>query len=170
MDEITRSVSDDDIDWSYEATHEAGKPLPAPTTKEVFESEGALALMLINDVVFCNEHWWDDEWPEDAKRAISINVNCNDVFAWGCADAEGLPYQEVENLYRMWRKDPAWGPAVWCMIKRNQMPQKPVEDRIRKAGIWNLAELRLGMNTMEAEVKAYLAGVLAPKSVPQAAE
>ena len=51
------------------------------------------------------------------------------------------------------------------MVKRNQMPQAPVEKAIRKAGIWDLDALRLGQNTQEAEVAAYLATVLAAKLV-----
>lgn len=125
----------------------------------VFEEEAALAHLLMNEVVFLNSHWWKEEWPEEARKRTSLNVNCNDVFAWGCADAESMLHDDIENLYRMWLKDPAWGSAVWCMIRRNQMPQKPVEKRIRDAGIWDLDALKLGGNTMEAEVQAFFASL-----------
>ena len=46
----------------------------------------------------------------------------------------------------MWKKDPKWGAAVWCMIQRNKMPQKLVEDKIRKDGIWDLDSLNLQSN------------------------
>jgi hypothetical protein len=119
-----------------------------------FDEGLALASLLIDEVVFLNSLWWEDDAPARIKEFISVNVNCNDVFAWGCADGETLPYSEIENLWRMHRKDPTWGAAVWCIKRRGQKPQKPVEDLIRKAGIWNLDELGIGPNTQNAEVEA----------------
>lgn len=158
--DIQRTIADDDVEWSYQQTMENGQRI-TPREKVVFDKEAALALLLINKVVFLNDHWWEDEWPDRAKKVTSLNVNCNDVFAWGCADAEEMPHSELEAVYRMWRKDPAWGTAIWCMIQRNQMPQKPVEDIIRKAGIWELDKLGLGKNTQDAECQAYLAMMVA---------
>lgn len=140
-----------DMDWGNDPTKFNGKV----GHELIFEEEAALAHLLMNEVVFLNSHWWEKEWPEAARKQTSINVNCNDVFAWGCADAESMLHDDIENLYRMWRKDPEWGSAVWCMIRRNQMPQKPVEKRIRDAGIWDLDSLKLGENTQEAEVQAF---------------
>lgn len=150
MSEIRRTIEDEAIEWDMDG-------------KMQFEAEPALALLLANDVVFLNSYWMEEEWPKAAKDAINIIVNCNDVFAWGCADGERLPYDELENLYKMWKKDPAWGAAIWCMIQRKQMPQKPVEERVRKAGIWDLDKLGLGPNTMDADVTASLRALLAKK-------
>lgn len=154
----------DRIEWEYDRTSlKASNPnnarLQAMPDKEMeFEEERALALLLVNDVIFLNDHWWEDDWPEGAKKVTSLNVSCNDVFAWGCSDAEEMPHDELKNLYRMWRKDPEWGAAVWCMLQRKQMPQKPVEDIIRRAGIWNFEELGLAPNTMDAEISAIFGG------------
>lgn len=167
MSDIKWTLEPDDIEWemdwaSMKRANPNSEEIQATPDKEAkFEEAPALAHLLMNEVIFLNDHWWEKEWPEQAREITSLNVNCNDVFAWGCADAEELPYKEVENLYRMWRKDPAWGPAVWCMIQRNQMPQPPVEKLIRKAGIWDLEKLGLGKNTMDDECKAYLAAVIA---------
>jgi hypothetical protein len=158
--EIKWNLEPSDIEWEIDwtltkATLKDNERIQAKPDKEMqFESECALAHLLMNEVVFLNDHWWQKEWAEDAQRISSINVNCNDVFAWGCADAEELPYREIENLYRMWRKDPQWGAAIWCIIRRKQMPQKPVEDSIRKACMWDLDKLDLGENTMDAECQA----------------
>ncbi len=110
----------------------------------VFRPEGALAHLLLNDVIHLNSRHWMKDLPDDVRNATALFVGCNDVFAWACSDAEELPYHEIENLYAMWRKDPMWGPAVWCIIRRKQMPQKPVERDIRAAGIWDLDSLGLG--------------------------
>jgi hypothetical protein len=102
-----------------------------------------LAALLAAQVIFLNSHHWEKEWPEDAQRTVALCVGCSDVFAWACADAEGLEYSEIESLFDDWQKDPVWGSAVWCMKKRNLMPQPPVEKAIRESGIWNLDELGL---------------------------
>lgn len=168
MDDIRWEIKPRHIEWEMDWTNSKknGHAEEKPDKEMIFEPEMALAHMLMNDVVFLNDHWWEKEWPEDARKRTSINVNCNDVFAWGCADAESMLHDDIEQLYRMWRKDPTWGAAVWCMIRRNQMPQKPVEERIRSAGVWDLDALRLGKNTMDAEVHAYLAVALGGALTP----
>lgn len=109
------------------------------------EVEYQLAHLILEDVIFCNNGWWKKEdgvsWPEDHT---TLHVNCNDIFAWGCADAEDIKYGEIKELYEMWKKDPDWGAAAWCIQKRKQMPQFPVEKKIKEAGIWNLEELIRG--------------------------
>lgn len=70
------------------------------------ESEDYLKVLLCEDVLFINNGWWKTEkgeWPADH---ITIHVNCNDVFAWGCAEGEDILYGELEELYEMWKKDP----------------------------------------------------------------
>lgn len=170
MTEIKWIIKPTDIEWEMEwGSMKAGAAFmdnervqEKPDTEMIFEDEKALAHLLINDVVFANDHWWEKEWPEKARKETSLNVNCNDVFAWGCADAETMLHDDIENLYRMWRKDPEWGAAVWCMIRRNQMPQKPVEKIVREAGIWDLDALKLGENTLDGEVSAFFASLRVP--------
>ena len=125
--------------------------------KVIFSDEEALALLLMNDVIFVNDHWYEKDWPSEAQRTTSLCVNCNDVFAWGCADAENIHVSELASLYAMFKKDPAWGSAIWCMVKRKEMPQKPVEKAIRAMGIWDLDALGLAINTTDAEVTALMA-------------
>jgi len=106
------------------------------------EIEYKLAHLIINDVIFCNNGWWWTERNEPwRKDYITHHVNCNDVFAWACADSEDVTYSEIHDVYAMWRKDPVWGPAIWCIRKRKMKPQGPVEKAIRDKGIWNLDEI-----------------------------
>ncbi len=174
---IEWAIKPEDIEW--EMDWGPNPPTGKPAKEMMFEREKALAHLFLNEVIYTSSHWWkhfklgdrkegggyhsvpreDAEWSAEDSEIISINVNCNDVFAWGCADSEALPHREIENLYRMWVKDPLWGPAVWCMIQRRQMPQKPVGDRIRAAGIWDLDSLGLGTNTQDAEVQAMFAAL-----------
>lgn len=107
----------------------------------IFEEELALAALLMAEQVFINDHWWREDWPEVARKATSLNVGCNDVFAWGCADSEEMSHADIEAVYDHWQKDPSWGTAVWCMIKRKQMPQNPVQKLMEDGGKWDLAQL-----------------------------
>ena len=112
-----------------------------PPVEDMFEEGPALARLLAADVIFLNDHWWEDGWPAAAKAITSLIVNCNDIFAWGAADGEEVLYAELEDLYTHWEKDPQWGAAMWCIKKRKQLPQKPVLDAIREAGIWNIEDV-----------------------------
>ena len=111
--------------------------------KKVFESEMALSVLLLERQIFLNSNWYMDDWPKDAQNMTSLNVNCNDVFAWGCADAEDVEFKEIKDLFEHYIKDPGWGTAVWCIKRRGYLPQKPVYEAIQKNGIWNLDELCL---------------------------
>jgi hypothetical protein len=128
--------------WSVYKDEEGNRKYPDKEDTFEFEDEKALALLLLNDVVFLNNNWWRKDWPKDAKKMISINVNCNDVFAWGCADAEGINYSDLEDLWDHFEKDPISGPTIWCIKKRKEMPQRPVEKKIREAGIWDLDKIK----------------------------
>ena len=110
-------------------------------TKSLFQVEEALAALLLNGAVFLNSNWWEDTWPDAAKKTVALCVNTNDVFIWGCADAECITYDEIEEVYRYWVKDPSWGTAIWAIIRNKELPQKPVADRIREAAIWDLDRL-----------------------------
>ena len=109
--------------------------------KESFSSEAALTVLLLERQVFLNNNWWREEWDDEQKKLFSINVNCNDVFAWGCADAEELLFEELEDLFEHYEKDPGWGTAIWCIKKRGYLPQKPVFDAIQADGVWDLTKM-----------------------------
>ena len=153
---MKRTIEDKDIYWEMDWTKskERLKDEPdhdihkKPDKQLMFEEEPAIAMLLLNQVIFVNSHWWkkDEGWPEDACKVISMNVNCNDVFYWACADGEEMEYHDIKDVYDHWIKDPSWGTAVWCIKKRNMMPQKPVYDRIQADGIWNLDEMGLQPN------------------------
>ena len=108
--------------------------------------DGMIIILLHYGIFFTNNYWWKKDWPEDAQKVISLNVNCSDVFVWGCADAEEVEYEEIPKLFDYWEKDNIFGVDVWCIKKRNMMPQKPVYDEIMKEGIWNLDEMELQEN------------------------
>jgi hypothetical protein len=147
-DEIANKIvfHPDWINYKFRWTKEELEQLPT-LRKEEFQEHLALAYLLYHEIVFLNSFWWYKDNP--LKESISINVNCSDVFAWGCADAEELDYKDLEELYNMVRKDPANGSIVWCCIKRNELPQKPVLERILENDIWDIMNLGLKPNSYD---------------------
>lgn len=111
-----------------------------------FDNGKALSYLLLNDIMFLNTHWYKKDWSEEAKNTTSLVVNCNDVFAWGCADAEEVTLKDLKDLYYHVKKDKNYGSIVWCIKKRNMLPQKPVYDIIQNDGVWNLDEMNLEKN------------------------
>lgn len=135
----------DDVYWemNWSGTKPDGTRLhpDKPETEMIFDEGKALAMLLNNEIVFINSHWWMDGWPKNAQKTFSINCNCNDIFAWGSADAEEVEYDELQDLYDHVIKDPVWGASIWCIKKRQMMPQAPVLRSIEKAGIWDLKSI-----------------------------
>ncbi len=109
--------------------------------------EYKLARLIMEHEIFCNNGWWYKEegkpWQEDA---ITLHAGCNDIFAWGCADSEDVKHGDVNDIYAFWKHDPDHGVAAWCIMKRKQMPQRPVEKMFRehKAHLWDLDALVRG--------------------------
>lgn len=147
------------VRWEYDA-----RPLKArnpdradiqakPDIEQMFNEEDALVVLLACSVVFLNNHWWkkDEGWPEDACKVPSLNVNTNDVLVWGCADAAEMQFDDIEEVYTHWEKDPSWGTAVWYCKKMNMMPQEPVADSIRKMGIWDIDNMGLQKNPTDGD-------------------
>jgi hypothetical protein len=124
-----------------------------PESEQMFDENMALAVLLASDVVFINDHWWkkDDGWPEDACKMISLNVNTNDVLTWGAADAYTMQYSDLREVYEHWAKDPTWGTAVWYCKRMKLMPQEPVAERIRAAGIWDIDGMGLRPNNTDQD-------------------
>jgi len=158
LDAGRTTIADDDVYWLMVW----GDSFPKnPPTEMIFEEAKALARLLAEKVIFLNSHWWEKEWPERAQKITSLNVNCNDIFAWGCADVEEIEYSEIQSLYDMWHSNRSWGAAKWCAIKRNQQPQPTVIEAMKKAGTWDACMEALGSNTRVAEVQALFAQIKA---------
>jgi hypothetical protein len=150
---IIATIRKDDVEWTDTFDYKAGVKVE-PYEETTFEEEIALAHMLIAGIVFLNSHHWENDWPEKARQAPALLVECNDVFAWACAEAEEFGHHEIESLYKAWQADKTWGTAKWCCIKRQQKPQPPVEAAMRKAGSWDAVMEALPANTKDAEVQA----------------
>ena len=114
------------------------------------------------------------DYRGEKKETTGLFVNCSDLFAWGGADIEELPFDQIAALYKAWKADPRFGSSKWCCQRRNQRPQAPAERDMREAGTWDDAMEALPLNTRDAEVHAIVAAAVAaqrPKPAePEAAQ
>jgi hypothetical protein len=102
--------------------------------------EAMLAILLLEDVLFSNCRKYVADWSgkniaEVAGPTVVLYVLCNDVFFWGCADAEDLDDDDIAPLYHMSRKP--FGAQRWVALKRKMRPQYPYVKMMRDAGAWD---------------------------------
>ena len=126
-----------EMDSFFEGQDEENKAFYVVNGEECFEVDNAMKTLLENGIIFfnCKDVKILDSSPPIYE--LVTYVLCNDTFAWGCADGELLPYAEIANLYRMYMADNAWGSIKWCCLQRNQKPQKPVVELMKKNGSWD---------------------------------
>ena len=127
--------------------------------EEVCIDEACLAKLLQDEVLFANGRRYICDYDGEQPETIVLFVNCNDIFAWACADAEPLPLKEVGPLFKMHQSDPTWGAARWCCFRRNQKPQGPVIEAMKRDGSWDERMETLGENTLDAETQALFASM-----------
>lgn len=98
----------------------------------------ALACLLADDICFLNVLR-----THDNQYTTCVYVIANDIFAWGCADAEcisnsdGDEDSEIYALYKLWKENPVYGATKWLCLKRNEQPQNPIKERMIKDGYWD---------------------------------
>lgn len=107
------------------------------------DEEQALANLLEAGVLFCNTRQYICPFTTEVEReTIVLFVNSNDVFEWACADSEPLtsgdsPGTDLYDLYSLWELNPKWGHIKWLCAKRNEQPQNPIRDEMKKDGYWD---------------------------------
>lgn len=158
-DEIRWTLEPDDVEWQMEW----GPQFPEkPATETMFEEEGALSHLLMNGVCYLNSFWYEKTWPEEARRCVNVFVSCSDTFAYACADAERLPYDQIKPLYLMWKNDPKWGPTAWAVMQRKEKPIRPIDEGLRAAG-YDVDSWQLGDNVTNAQTQAAFAHAAAAR-------
>lgn len=92
------------------------------------------ALLMVSRLALDEQLWLR---AEKETGRIVVFLNCNDIFAWACADAEELPpglWLEFEkSVERLRDKNhewtAPWAAAAWAVKLRKVAPQKPATDR-----------------------------------------
>lgn len=160
MSEINWTIDPETIEWKMPWNEEEQVRFKKPPVEDMFEEVGALTLLLNNEVIHLNDHWWEKTWPEECRKLIYFGVRCSDTFAYACAESLELPFDEIENLYRFFIKDPLWGPTAWCVKTKGEAPIPPVMKALRERGYevdtWNLRD-----NYSNAETQAAFAAAKA---------
>lgn len=78
----------------------------------------------------------------DQGCVFHLNLNMNDVFAWGCADSEDMDASDLEEVFPIYEKYGSPALIAYASIKREgQLPQAPVLERIKKEFYAAKAEL-----------------------------
>lgn len=118
-------------------------------SKETAWHETALRMFKITgENELCDEIWWrtDGEYAP-----VTFIVNCNDLFFWGCSDAEIITEDNIDILeqacedlknsaetlgMRRW-KSLASVSDLFCCRVRKMRPQNPYYEYIEKE-LWHL--------------------------------
>jgi len=103
-----------------------------------FDEEYAVAELLKANVLFLNSRKYYCNYDKKLQpETLVLFLNCNDTFAWGCADAEEVKSSELEELYKLYKKYGYSGTTIWVCKKRNEQPQKPVREWLEKEGVFD---------------------------------
>ena len=100
---------------------------------QFFDETSALAELLAAEVLFCNTGTFN------GKDTVVLFINCNDLFAWGCADGEEFTSDEIEPLWRAWHADGGRGVEQWVCLRRKMRPQYCVIQEWKRDGKWTAA-------------------------------
>ena len=155
---IEYSDDDDYKSWSYDPSQEQPIefiPEYEYKGKRDIEISDVIGILIHEGKIHFNDHHWKKEWSAEHRNLVYIGVVCSDVFAWGCSDSEEATFKDLYELWHYWKKDPELGHWVWCIKKRNELPQKPVYDYIMKRGIWDLDSMGLEPNYYDAMLKEH---------------
>jgi len=120
--------------------------------------ELALACLLADGTCFLNNVNISDNKEKPIYTTV-VYVLTNDIFIWGCADAEPIEYSdgetpnEIINLYKLQKEKGFFGVVEWACLKRNIQPQKAIKDDMIKSGKWTNELNELSINRYENRIK-----------------
>ena len=70
---------------------------------------------------------------------VEITYNSSDIFVWGYADCETITDEMIEDVLEI--VDNRYGLVKYHCRKYNSKPQKPLENKMREDGEWDLEDL-----------------------------
>lgn len=110
------------------------------TEEVIYSTNLMLGILLLN-----TQSWFfigtetilqEDDIECTTEKSIAIYVNANDIFAWGCADQEGITLKELPEFFLQWHIDKDWGIIKWLCTKRNKRPQPCIIKEMKEEGAW----------------------------------
>lgn len=97
--------------------------------KKEYLIDNIIAFLIFEEIVFVSS------LEQNGGSQAILCVSCNDVFAWGHADAIDLPYNEIVPLYQLYETYGSWAGVIWSCIERGEKPQKAMMKLLKKDGI-----------------------------------
>lgn len=95
-------------------------------------------ILAILDIVAKGENQRDLWWRTDGKYApVRFFIHCNDVFAWGTADAEDITPERLPVLRQAYRESKHQGGVLYVARIRKMRPQGAYYTYINK-NEWHL--------------------------------
>jgi hypothetical protein len=125
--------------------------------EDMDESKAAAILLDSGDIFMMTKEFIG--WNTSKYKAAVLFVNCNDVFAWACADCEeitendGEEPSEIIELYKCYKQSSKWGGTRWVCIKRKEKPQDPIVEAMKKDGQWDEVMENLPPNYYWTKIK-----------------
>lgn len=114
--------------------------------EEFCDHEEALADLLRAGILFVGELKYD-RGEHDRGKTCCLFMLCSDTFAWGGADAEDLPVDQVGPLWKAHKACPKWGSTRWVCSRRGMQPQSPIRRDMKRDGDWDDAMAALDPNS-----------------------
>jgi hypothetical protein len=65
---------------------------------------------------------------ESENEKYELYINCNDLFFWGCGDAELITLEEISELLEYLKLSSKHGELLWVARKRKMRPQPAYYD------------------------------------------
>ena len=86
-------------------------------------------LRLVHKYDSCHSLEWDSE--------LNFYINCNDIFCWGCVDAEDVTPETLPILEQAFKDAKYSGDLLYCARQRKMRPQGAAYKVIAKKD-WHL--------------------------------
>lgn len=77
----------------------------------------------------------EDEQLHVSFEPYSLCLNANDLFVWGCADSEDIAKEDLAELVVI--AGQKHGISKWICKRRGEKPQKPIQEMMKKSGVWD---------------------------------
>lgn len=74
---------------------------------------------------------YDGKTQKHSPDTTSLCILMNDVWSWASADAEQVEWDEIPEVYAIWKKHGWDGLLIWACKRRNCRPQKPLFDKLK---------------------------------------
>lgn len=104
-----------------------------------FFADKALMYLLQKNVLVFGSIWHPDKDMNEpgAFLGIGLEVFCNDTFYWASADGEDFGWNDIEEIYWLYKDHGVNGVVAWIAKKRKLQPLPEVKKEMKQEGIWD---------------------------------